>query len=57
MRPGATLDVDELRFFLTSRLSPMEMPKLFEMREVLPKTAAGKISRLALREEERERAG
>ncbi len=57
LRPGATLDIDELRIFLTSRLSPMEMPKLFEMREVLPKTAAGKISRLALREEERERAG
>lgn len=56
LRPGAALDADELRIFLSGRLSPMEMPKLFEMREALPKTAAGKISRLALREEEREKA-
>lgn len=56
LRPGVSLDFDELRQFLTKRLSPMEMPKFFELRPALPKTAVGKISRLALREQEAEKA-
>lgn len=52
LREGATPDIDNLKTFLTSRLSPMEMPKHFEFRSELPKTAVGKLSRLHLRQEE-----
>jgi long-chain acyl-CoA synthetase len=53
---GATLDAAELTGFLESRLSPIEMPKLFEFRTSLPKTPIGKPSKKALLQEEAERA-
>jgi long-chain acyl-CoA synthetase len=52
-REGETLTPGELRLFLTDRLSPIETPKLIEIRDTpLPKTLIGKLSRKALIEEE-----
>ena len=53
---GASLDEAELRAFLKDKLSPIEMPKLFEFRPSLPKTLIGKPSKKALIEEEARRA-
>jgi long-chain acyl-CoA synthetase len=55
-RPGMTLDAEELVAFLKDKLSPIELPKLVEFRETLPKTAIGKISRKDLAAEEASRA-
>ena len=49
LRAGASLTLAELARFLAPLLSPMEIPKLLEILPALPKTAVGKISRLALR--------
>ena len=51
LKPGQTLTLGELQDFLRDKLSPMEMPKQFEVRDRLPKTAVGKLSRLELRRE------
>jgi long-chain acyl-CoA synthetase len=54
---GSTLTAEELLAFLKDKLSPIEMPKLIEFRDALPKTLIGKLSRKDLLEEERRRAG
>jgi long-chain acyl-CoA synthetase len=46
-----SLTLEELQAFLKGKLSPMEMPKLMEIRAQLPKTAVGKLSRLDLKRE------
>jgi long-chain acyl-CoA synthetase len=51
VREGATLTVEELKSFLADKLSPIEMPKLYEFRAELPKTMIGKLSRKALLDE------
>jgi long-chain acyl-CoA synthetase len=51
LRPGMTVSEEALREFLSGEISPLEMPKLFEFRTDLPKTAIGKINKRALREE------
>jgi long-chain acyl-CoA synthetase len=56
VQAGGSLDEEELRAFLKNRLSPMEMPKLFEFRASLPKTLIGKPSKKALLEEEAAKA-
>lgn len=46
LKAGKTLSTEELRTFLSERLSPMEMPRQIEFREKpLPKTMIGKLSR------------
>jgi len=50
-RAGMALDQQELIAFLKDKLSAIEMPKLVEFRETLPKTAIGKLSRKALLDE------
>ncbi|HUI16895.1 MAG TPA: long-chain fatty acid--CoA ligase [Alphaproteobacteria bacterium] len=45
---GAELDAAGLLAFLADKLSPIEMPKLVEFRHELPKSAVGKILKLAL---------
>jgi long-chain acyl-CoA synthetase len=50
------LTVEELNRFLHDKLSPIEMPKLVEFRDELPKTAIGKIQKKILIDEERARA-
>jgi long-chain acyl-CoA synthetase len=51
LRPGAKLEEAELRAFLKDRISSIEMPKRFEFRETLPRTAVGKLSKKDLREQ------
>jgi len=51
LRPGHALTLEELQAHLRGRLSPMEMPRQLEIRSELPKTAVGKLSRRALRQE------
>ncbi|WP_448202508.1 long-chain-fatty-acid--CoA ligase [Azospirillum sp. sgz302134] len=52
---GQTLTSDELIDFLKDKLSPIEMPKVIEFRDTLPKTMIGKLSRKALLDEEEAR--
>ncbi|GGD75849.1 long-chain-fatty-acid--CoA ligase [Croceicoccus mobilis] len=54
-REGETLTVEELQAFLKERLSKIEMPREFEIRESLPKTMIGKLSKKELVEEEHKR--
>ncbi|MDB5357241.1 MAG: putative fatty-acid--CoA ligase [Phycisphaerales bacterium] len=43
--PGETLDTRELRQFARAHLSAYKVPRVFEVRESLPRSAAGKILR------------
>ena len=54
---GQTLDLEQLTAFLEDKLSPIEMPKLLEFRDELPKTLIGKLSRKALADEEAAKEG
>ena len=57
LRPGAPpLTLDELRAFLADKLGRHELPAALEIRDALPRTAVGKLSRKELAEEERRRA-
>ena len=51
LKSGQSLTLEDLQAFLKDKLSPMEMPKQLEIREQLPKTAVGKLSRLDLKRE------
>ncbi len=52
---GRSLGREELLDFLKDKLSPIEMPKVVEFRDELPKTMIGKLSRKALMDEEEAR--
>ncbi len=54
-RPGVTLTPAELREFLSDKLNAVEMPRLIEVRETLPRTAVGKLSKKELQQEMRAR--
>ncbi len=46
LKPGETVTIEKLKEFLSTRISPMEMPKQVEFRDKpLPKTMIGKLSR------------
>ncbi len=49
------VDEEELKAFAKERLAAYKVPKLWEFREELPKTAVGKILRRMLRKEEEEK--
>lgn len=52
-KDGQVLDPEDLRLFLKDKLSPMETPRLYEIRdEPLPKTMIGKLSRKDVVEQE-----
>lgn len=52
LRPGAErFSLEELHAFLAERLGRHEMPREIEFRDALPRTAVGKASRRALKEE------
>ncbi len=52
LKPGATpFTLDELRAFLADRLGKHELPAALELREALPRSAAGKLLASALRDE------
>jgi long-chain acyl-CoA synthetase len=56
LKPNHAITVDELRLFLKDYLSPIEMPKVIDIRDTpLPKTLIGKLSRKALLDEEKGR--
>jgi len=52
LRDGADVEPADLRAFLTEHLSRIEMPKAIEIRDSLPKTMVGKLSKKELIEEE-----
>ena len=56
-RPGSRLTAEALRDFLKDRLSPVEMPRHIELREELPRTVVGKLSRKELRAELLQKTG
>jgi long-chain acyl-CoA synthetase len=56
LRPGHAASVDELCEFLRARVSKIEMPREVEIRESLPKTLIGKLSKKELVAEERAKA-
>jgi long-chain acyl-CoA synthetase len=49
--PGATLTAEALREFLKDKLNPVEMPRLIEIRDSLPRTLVGKLSKKELKQE------
>jgi long-chain acyl-CoA synthetase len=56
LREGARpVTLDALRAFLKGRLGPHELPASVEIRDALPRTAVGKLSKLELKQEEAER--
>ncbi|CAA9271864.1 MAG: Long-chain-fatty-acid--CoA ligase [uncultured Acetobacteraceae bacterium] len=55
-RPGATLTEEALRGFLKDKLSPVEMPRLIEVRDALPRSTVGKLTKVELRAEVLQRA-
>ncbi|SMF04244.1 long-chain acyl-CoA synthetase [Tistlia consotensis] len=50
---GEPFTLEALQAFLADKLGRHEIPRALEFRETLPRTAVGKLSRRALREEER----
>jgi len=52
LRPGAAVTGEELRAFLTGYVSKIEMPRSVEIRDSLPKTMIGKLSKKELVAEE-----
>ncbi|MDI3340631.1 MAG: long-chain fatty acid--CoA ligase [Sphaerobacter sp.] len=57
LKPGASATPEELDAFCRERLAAYKVPRLYEFREALPKSAVGKVLRRMLVEEERQRAG
>jgi long-chain acyl-CoA synthetase len=55
-RPGAALTEEALRAFLKDKLSPVEMPRLIELRDALPRSTVGKLTKVELRTEVLRRA-
>lgn len=56
LRPGASVTADEMKRWCKERLAAYKVPKVYEFREALPKTLAGKVLKRKLVEEEEERA-
>jgi len=50
-KPGVTLNLEELAEFAATRLARYKRPREFELYDVLPKTATGKINKGPLREQ------
>lgn len=56
LREGESATPEDLLAFLTKQVSKIEMPKAVEIREQLPKTLVGKLSKKELVDEERKKA-
>lgn len=50
LKPGQSLDEDEVKAFCKEHLAPYKYPRFIEFVNELPKTATGKIQRFRLRE-------
>lgn len=57
LRPGASANPEELKTFLQEYISKIEMPRAVEIREELPKTMIGKLSKRELVAEEAAKSG
>jgi long-chain acyl-CoA synthetase len=55
LKEGATCTEEELGAFVRQHLAAYKVPRIYEFRSELPKTAVGKILRRSLVEEEREK--
>lgn len=55
LREGESATPEQLLAFLTKQVSKIEMPKAVEIREQLPKTLVGKLSKKELVDEERKK--
>lgn len=55
IKEGETCTEEELDQFMRSKLAAYKVPRIYEFRKELPKTAVGKILRRALVEEEKEK--
>ncbi|MCC0044270.1 MAG: AMP-binding protein [Brucellaceae bacterium] len=55
LKGAEPLTLDALRAFLKGRLGPHELPAALEIRDALPRTPVGKLSKLELKQEEAER--
>ncbi len=53
LKDHVTITEKELDEYARSRLAPYKVPKVYEFRDELPKTAVGKILRRALVQEEK----
>ena len=49
--PRGEVSADELRTFASERLARFQVPRLYEFREELPKTATQRVEKYKLREE------
>jgi acyl-CoA synthetase (AMP-forming)/AMP-acid ligase II len=49
LRPEATASADELRTFLAGKVARWQVPERVEFTEAIPKTAVGKLDKVALR--------
>lgn len=56
LRPGKSATLDDLHDFLSTRISKIEMPREIEIRDSLPKTLIGKLSKKELVAEEAAKA-
>ena len=54
LRGDGMLTLEDLQVHLKDKLSPIEMPRQLEIRQQLPKTVVGKLSRLELKREIRD---
>ncbi len=50
-KPGATIDVDDLRAFAEANMAKYKVPRGWEVRDELPRTDAGKLLKRLLRDE------
>jgi acyl-CoA synthetase (AMP-forming)/AMP-acid ligase II len=50
-RPGATVDLDDLRAFVDARVGGYKRPREYEVRDELPRTESGKLLKRVLRDE------
>jgi acyl-CoA synthetase (AMP-forming)/AMP-acid ligase II len=49
-KPGESVDLDELREFVESRVARYKRPRQYELRAELPRTDAGKLLKRVLRD-------
>lgn len=54
-KAGTEIDLDELRGYCYSKLTPYKVPKVFEIREKLPRNTVGKLLKRLLVKEELEK--
>jgi acyl-CoA synthetase (AMP-forming)/AMP-acid ligase II len=50
-KPGAALDLDEVRAFVEPKLAGYKRPRSYEVRDELPRTDSGKLLKRLLRDE------